>query len=120
MITLILIGIVGLPLGSRLLVDGGISLGHELGASETTVGLTLLAVGSSIHRPSPSVACSANSASSPTSPWATSSRANIFNILGPAAWLPLAPRDHLEPGICRLQQLGHARRRRSCWCWRSS
>jgi cation:H+ antiporter len=48
MIMLILIGLVGLPLGSRLLLDGGISLGQELNASETIVGLTVLALGSSL------------------------------------------------------------------------
>ena len=38
MAMLILIGLVGMPLGSQMLVDGGISLGDELGASSTIVG----------------------------------------------------------------------------------
>lgn len=96
MIMLILIGIVGLPLGSRLLVDGGISLGHELGASETIVGLTLLAVGSSIPELGASVAAAVRKQSDVA--MGNIIGANIFNILGAGGVVSiLAPRDHLSP-----------------------
>ncbi len=96
MIMLILIGIVGLPLGSRLLVDGGISLGHELHASETIVGLTLLAVGSSIPELSASVAAAVRKQSDVA--MGNIIGANIFNILGAGGVVSiLAPRAHISP-----------------------
>jgi cation:H+ antiporter len=96
MIMLILIGIVGLPLGSRLLVDGGISLGHELHASETIVGLTLLAIGSSIPELSASVAAAVRKQSDVA--MGNIIGANIFNILGAGGVVSiLAPRAHISP-----------------------
>ena len=96
MVMLILIGIVGLPLGSRLLVDGGISLGHELGASETIVGLTLLAVGSSIPELGASVAAAVRKQSDVA--MGNIIGANIFNILGAGGVVSiLAPRAHISP-----------------------
>jgi cation:H+ antiporter len=96
MIMIILIGIVGLPLGSRLLVDGGISLGHELGASETIVGLTLLAVGSSIPELGASVAAAVRKQSDVA--MGNIIGANIFNILGAGGVVAiLAPRNQLSP-----------------------
>ncbi|MEQ1783221.1 MAG: calcium/sodium antiporter [Hyphomonadaceae bacterium] len=96
MIMLILIGIVGLPLGSRLLVDGGISLGHELHASETIVGLTLLAVGSSIPELGASIAAAVRKQSDVA--MGNIIGANIFNILGAGGVVSiLAPRAHISP-----------------------
>jgi cation:H+ antiporter len=96
MIMLILIGIVGLPLGSRLLVDGGISLGHELHASETIVGLTLLAVGSSLPELSASIAAAVRKQSDVA--MGNIIGANIFNILGAGGVVSiLAPRAHISP-----------------------
>lgn len=96
MIILILIGMVGLPLGSRLLVDGGITLGHELGASETIVGLTLLALGSSIPELSASIAAAVRKQSDVA--MGNIIGANIFNILGAGGVVAiLAPREHLSP-----------------------
>lgn len=96
MIVLILIGIVGLPLGSRLLVDGGISLGQELHASETIVGLTLLAVGSSIPELSASIAAAVRKQSDVA--MGNIIGANIFNILGAGGVVSiLAPRAHISP-----------------------
>lgn len=96
MLILIMIGIVGLPLGSRLLVDGGISLGHELGASETIVGLTLLALGSSIPELSASIAAAVRKQSDVA--MGNIIGANIFNILGAGGVVSiLAPRAHISP-----------------------
>lgn len=96
MVTLILIGLVGMPLGSRLLVDGGISLGQELHASETIVGLTLLALGSSL----PELAASISAAIRKQSDVAMGNiiGANIFNILGAGGIVAImAPRGQLSP-----------------------
>ena len=111
MVMLILIGLVGLPLGSRLLVDGGITLGKELDASETIVGLTLLAVGSSLPELGASIAAAVRKQSDVA--MGNIIGANIFNILGAGGVVAiLAPREHAQPGIHGLQQLGHGRRRR--------
>jgi cation:H+ antiporter len=48
MVNLIAIGLIGLPLGSRLLIDGGISIAKTTPLSEEAIGLTILAVGSSL------------------------------------------------------------------------
>lgn len=96
MIMLILIGLVGMPLGSRLLVDGGISLGQELHASETIVGLTILAVGSSL----PELGATISAAIRKQSDVAMGNiiGANIFNILGAGGIVAImAPRGVLSP-----------------------
>lgn len=96
MITLILIGLVGLPLGSRLLIDGGISLGTEIGASQTIVGLTLLGVGSSLPELSACVAAAVRKQSDVAMGNIVGS--NIFNILGAGGVVAiLAPTENLSP-----------------------
>ncbi|NBD30328.1 MAG: calcium/sodium antiporter [Alphaproteobacteria bacterium] len=48
-ITLFLVlGIIGLPLGASLLVDGASNIARDFGVSETAIGLTLVAVGTSL------------------------------------------------------------------------
>ncbi|MDJ0627866.1 MAG: calcium/sodium antiporter [Rhodobacter sp.] len=42
------LGLIGLPLGADLLVDSGISIARVWGVSETAIGLTLIAVGTSL------------------------------------------------------------------------
>ncbi len=41
-------GLVGLPLGANLLVESAVSIAREIGVSETVIGLTLVAVGTSL------------------------------------------------------------------------
>jgi len=96
MVMLILIGLVGLPLGSQMLVDGGISLGDELGASPTIVGLTLLAVGSSLPELGASIAAAVRKQSDVAMGNILGS--NIFNILGAGGVVAiLGPRSQLSP-----------------------
>ena len=45
---LMLVGIVGLPLGADLLVDGAKNVAAALGVSETVIGLTVVAIGTSL------------------------------------------------------------------------
>lgn len=45
---LILAGLVGLGFGADLLVDGAVSIARDLGISETVIGLTLVAIGTSL------------------------------------------------------------------------
>jgi cation:H+ antiporter len=80
MLTLIFIGLVGLPLGSKLLVDGGISLARETGMREEIVALTLLAVGSSLPELGAGIAAAVRKQSDVA--MGNILGANIFNILG--------------------------------------
>ncbi len=42
------LGLIGLPLGASLLVDGSVNIATRFGISETVIGLTLVAVGTSL------------------------------------------------------------------------
>lgn len=42
------LGLVGLPLGADLLVDSAVSIAQQIGVSETVIGLTLVAIGTSL------------------------------------------------------------------------
>jgi cation:H+ antiporter len=44
----LVLGLIGLPLGADLLVDGATSLARSYGVSETVIGLTLVALGTSL------------------------------------------------------------------------
>ncbi len=96
MILLILIGLVGLPLGSRLLLDGGITLGTELNASPTIIGLTVLAFGSSLPELGACIAAAIRKQSDVAMGNILGS--NIFNILGAGGVVAImAPRNQLSP-----------------------
>ena len=79
-----------------MLVDGGISLGEELDASPTIVGLTLLAFGSSLPELGAAIAAAVRKQSDVAMGNILGS--NIFNILGAGGVVAiLAPRDQLSP-----------------------
>ena len=42
------LGLVGLPLGADLLVDGAVEIARDFGVTETVIGLTLIAIGTSL------------------------------------------------------------------------
>ena len=42
------VGLVGLPIGASLLVDSSVNIAREFGISETAIGLTLVAIGTSL------------------------------------------------------------------------
>ncbi len=42
------LGLIGLPLGANLLVEGATNIAREFGISETVIGLTLVAIGTSL------------------------------------------------------------------------
>jgi cation:H+ antiporter len=94
MVLLILIGLVGLPLGSKLLVDGGISLAEATGMSQEIVGLTLLAVGTSLPELGAGIAAAVRKQSDVA--MGNILGANIFNILGVGGTVALlAPQPSL-------------------------
>ncbi len=47
-VLLVLVGLIGLILGSKMLVDNGINIAKAVGVSDTLIGLTLVAVGTSL------------------------------------------------------------------------
>lgn len=73
-------GIVGVVIGARLLVTGGIDIAAQFGVSETLIGLSIVAFGTSL----PELATAAISAMRGKSDVAlgTVLGSNIFNILG--------------------------------------
>ncbi|MCL4186582.1 MAG: calcium/sodium antiporter [Rhodobacteraceae bacterium] len=73
-------GLVGLPLGADLLVDGAVRIARGLGVSETVIGLTLVAVGTSL----PELATSVVAAIKRSADVALGNvlGSNIFNLLG--------------------------------------
>lgn len=95
MLTLILIGFFGLPLGSEMLVDGGQTIARITDFSEVFVGITLLAVGSSLPELGAALAAA----------WRKESDvalgnivgANIFNILGAGGAISLVGQQTLAP-----------------------
>jgi cation:H+ antiporter len=48
LVLLILLGMVALVIGGRVLVDNAASVAHELGVSESVIGMTILAAGTSL------------------------------------------------------------------------
>jgi cation:H+ antiporter len=73
-------GLVSVVFGARLLVDGGVVIAREFGISETIIGLTIVAVGTSL----PELVTSAVAAFRGRSDVALGNiiGSNIFNILG--------------------------------------
>lgn len=45
---LVLVGVIGLPVGADLLIRGAREIAHSIGVSETVIGLTLVAIGTSL------------------------------------------------------------------------
>ena len=45
---LLALGLIGLPLGADLLVDGAVGVARDLGVSEAVIGLTIVAIGTSL------------------------------------------------------------------------
>lgn len=48
MLAFVGLGLIGLPLGAKLMVDGGVSIAEYLQVDEALIGLTLIAVGTSL------------------------------------------------------------------------
>lgn len=77
---LIAVGLVGLVVGARLLVDGAVNLARDIGLSEAFIGLSIVAVGTSL----PELATSVVAALRRQSALAIGNvvGSNIFNVLG--------------------------------------
>jgi cation:H+ antiporter len=73
-------GLVGLPLGARFLVDGAVAIARDFGVSEAVIGLTLVAVGTSL----PELATTVMAAVRKSADVALGNviGSNMFNLLG--------------------------------------
>jgi len=102
-IALIVFGLVALILGGKLVVDGAVNLANVLGVSQSTIGLTIVAVGTSL----PELATSAAATYKKNSEIALgnvlgSNIFNIFFVLGTSSLirpLPFPPRNNFDIGI---------------------
>ncbi len=88
----IVAGVFGLPVGARLLIEAAVELAHQLGVSETIVGLTIVAAGTSL----PELATTVTAAVQRHTEVAVgtvvgSNMFNILAILGTAALLSSVP-----------------------------
>ncbi len=91
------LGLVGLPLGAHLLVDAATNIALHLGVSETVIGLTLVAVGTSLPELATTVmAAMRNQAEVAIGNVIGSNMFNLLAIIGVASFVGPIP---VEPGI---------------------
>jgi len=108
-IALIVFGLAALILGGRLVVDGAVYIANALGISQSTIGLTIVAVGTSL----PELATSAVAAYKRNYEIAIgnvvgSNIFNIFFILGISSLirpLPFQSRNNLDIGVMVLASI---------------
>ncbi|NCO88082.1 MAG: calcium/sodium antiporter [Rhodobacterales bacterium] len=74
------LGLVGLPLGADLLVDGAVNIARTFGISEAVIGLTLVAVGTSLPELATSIAAAFRKQADVAMGNVIGS--NVFNLLG--------------------------------------
>ncbi|MFZ7112690.1 MAG: calcium/sodium antiporter [Desulfatiglandales bacterium] len=106
---LVVIGLAGLGLGGKWIVDGAIHMALSLGMSESLVGLTIVAVGTSL----PELATSAVAAYRKNVEIAVgnvvgSNIFNIFFVLGISSTikpLPFHPKSNIDIGVVILASL---------------
>ncbi len=103
-VIMIIVGLAGLGLGGKWIVDGAIILAHTLGLSEALVGLTIIALGTSL----PELAASAVAAHKKHTDIAVGNviGSNIFNflwVLGAAAIIaPIGFNEYLNVNLIIL------------------
>ncbi len=119
---MIVFGLFGLGLGGKWIVDGAVLMARSLGMSESLVGLTIVAVGTSL----PELATSAMAAYKKNVEIAVgnvvgSNIFNVFFVVGISAMvkpLPFQPKSNIDIGVVILASLllflfmftGHRRR----------
>lgn len=93
-------GLVGLPFGASFLVDGASEVARAFGISEAVIGLTLVAVGTSL----PELATSVTAAMKGRADVALGNviGSNIFNLLGIIGVAGLFGRLDVPPGMLRF------------------
>jgi len=99
-LTFLLLGLVGLPLGADLLVDNASILATRYGVSEAVIGLTLVAVGTSL----PELATTVMAALRKQADVALGNviGSNIFNLLGIIGVAALVGRIPVDPQFLKF------------------
>lgn len=96
-ILFLVLGLIGLPLGADLLVDASTNIARELGVSETVIGLTLVALGTSLPELATTVmAALRNQAEVALGNVIGSNMFNLLAIIGISSLVGPIP---VEPGI---------------------
>ena len=97
---ILIAGLVGVVLGSHLLVNGAVHLARNFGVSESTIGLTLVAFGTSL----PELATAVVAAYRRHSDVALGNivGSNLFNILGIMGVVPLFGALHVPSGVANF------------------
>ena len=97
------VGIIGLPLGAELLVDGAVNIARRLHVSETVIGLTLVAVGTSL----PELATTVSAALRRQADVALGNviGSNIVNLLGIIGVAALFGNIPVEPEVLKFDIL---------------
>ncbi|WP_424942300.1 calcium/sodium antiporter [Aliiroseovarius crassostreae] len=99
-IMFLLLGLIGLPLGADLLVDAATNIAREVGVSETVIGLTLVALGTSLPELATTVmAALRNQADVALGNVIGSNMFNLLAIIGVASLVGPIP---VEPGILQF------------------
>jgi len=97
---LLILGLVGLPLGAHLLVEGAVSIARGFGVSETAIGLTLVAVGTSLPELATSVSAALRRQADVVLGNVIGS--NIFNLLAIIGITCFVGRIPVDPGLLRV------------------
>lgn len=94
------LGLVGLPLGADILIDSSVSVARDVGVSETVIGLTLVAVGTSL----PEMATTIMAASRRHFDVAMGNviGSNMFNLLGIVGIAALVGPIPVDPAVLRF------------------
>ena len=94
------LGLVGLPIGADLLVDSSVTIAEAFGVTDTVIGLTLVAIGTSL----PELATTVMAAVRKHSDVALGNviGSNMFNLLGIIGIAALVGPIPVDPGILRF------------------
>lgn len=93
----LVLGLIGLPLGASLLVDASTNIARHFGVSETVIGLTLVALGTSLPELATTImAAMRNQAEVAIGNVIGSNMFNLLAIIGVASFVGPIP---VEPGI---------------------
>ncbi|WP_018997674.1 calcium/sodium antiporter [Hirschia maritima] len=93
----LLIGLLGLALGARLTINAGVFIAKELGVSEAIIGLTLLAVGTSLPEIGASVAAAMRKHTDVV--FGNVLGSNLFNLFAAGGAISLVKTQTLGPSF---------------------
>ena len=102
-ILFLILGLVGLPLGANLLVENATEIARTIGVSETVIGLTLVAVGTSLPELATTVMAAYRRQTDVVLGNVIGS--NLFNLLGIIGVAALVGRIPVDPQMLRFDML---------------